>query len=82
MLWISSEILFMNLFYFCLFLQIGFAAEFAFKLKLIDTGIPKDDIMMINTSMLLVRFVSPFIISKYTSGPKPMSIFLRLMPIR
>jgi len=52
------------------------------KLKLIDAGVSKDDIMIITISMYIVKFIVPLAVSKYTSGTKPMSAYLNLMPIR
>jgi len=52
------------------------------KLKLIDAGVSKDDIMIITISMYIVKFIVPIVVSKYTSGTKPMSAYLNLMPIR
>lgn len=64
-------------------MKIGFSAtDFVSKLKLIDAGISKDDIMIITISMYIVKFIVPLVVSKYTSGTKPMSAYLNLMPIR
>jgi len=52
------------------------------NLKLIDAGITKDDIMIITISMYIVKMIIPLIVSKYTSGAKPMSAYMKLMPIR
>lgn len=52
------------------------------NLKLIDAGISKDDIMIITISMYIVKMIVPLIVSKYTSGTKPMSAYMKLMPIR
>jgi len=52
------------------------------NLKLIDAGVPKDSIMIIQTGMYAVKMIVPVIAVKYTSGPKPMSIYLNVTPIR
>ncbi|XP_060851373.1 acetyl-coenzyme A transporter 1-like [Rhopalosiphum padi] len=64
--------------------EIGFATteQNLFILKLIETGVPKDNIMVINSSTYIVNIITPIIISKYTSGPKPMSVFLKVTPAR
>ncbi|CAI6365998.1 unnamed protein product [Macrosiphum euphorbiae] len=63
--------------------RIGFAATDSIStLKLIDAGVSKDDIMVINTAMYVVKMIIPLIIAKYTSGPKPLSLYLKVTPIR
>lgn len=64
-------------------MKIGFSAtDSVSNLKLIDAGISKDDIMIITISMYIVKMIVPLIVSKYTSGTKPMSAYMKLMPIR
>lgn len=52
------------------------------NLKLIDAGVSKDDIMLITTMMYVVKFTIPIYVSKYITGPKPMSYYLKLTPFR
>ncbi|XP_060833849.1 acetyl-coenzyme A transporter 1-like isoform X2 [Rhopalosiphum padi] len=62
---------------------IGFApSEKVVNLKLIEIGVPKDNIMIILTGMYFVSIIIPVIAAKYTAGPKPMSIFLNCTPIK
>jgi len=64
-------------------LKIGYAAtDNVSTLKLIDAGISKEDISIIDTVMSAVNIIIPFILAKYTSGPKPMSVYLNVLPIR
>ncbi|VVC28214.1 Hypothetical protein CINCED_3A016125 [Cinara cedri] len=64
-------------------MKIGFSATDAVShLKLIDAGISKNNIMLIQISMYVVKFIIPLVVSKYTSGLKPMSAYMNLMPIR
>jgi len=64
-------------------LKIGFAATDSVSiLKLIDAGVSKDDIMIINTAMFVIKAIIPLIVGKYTSGPKPMTIYLNAAPFR
>lgn len=64
-------------------MQFGFAATANISiLKLIDQGVSKDDIMIIRTVMFIVNIFIPLIVAKYTSGPKPLSIYLGVTPIR
>ncbi|XP_025194188.1 acetyl-coenzyme A transporter 1-like isoform X2 [Melanaphis sacchari] len=63
--------------------RVGFAAtDSVSPLKLIDAGVSKDDMMIINTSMFLVKIILPLIIARYTSGPKPMSLYLKATLIK
>lgn len=64
--------------------QVGFSAMriSLLYLKLVDAGVPKDDIMVLNTAMFAVKILTPFAVSKYTSGPKPMSVCLKSMSIK
>ncbi|XP_022174756.1 acetyl-coenzyme A transporter 1-like [Myzus persicae] len=63
--------------------MIGFAStDSVVTLKLIDAGIPKDSIMIIQTGMYVIKIITPMIAVKYTSGPKPISLYLNVTPIR
>lgn len=63
--------------------QIGFApVNGVVNLKLIDAGVPKDNIMIIQTAMFAIKAFLPVIVVKYTAGPKPISIYLNVIPIR
>ncbi|XP_026823340.1 acetyl-coenzyme A transporter 1-like [Rhopalosiphum maidis] len=58
--------------------KIGFAAtDSVSPLKLIDAGVSKDDMMIINTSMFVAKIILPLTIARHTSGPKPMSLYLK-----
>jgi len=52
------------------------------NLKLIDAGVPKDNIMIIQTGLYAVKIIIPVIAVKYTSGPKPISTYLNVTPFR
>jgi len=67
----------------CILLKIGFAATDSVAiLKLIDAGVPKDDIVFVKTTMFVVKLILPLVVAKYTSGPKPMNVYLTATPIR
>lgn len=69
--------------YCILLLQIGFAAtEFVTILKLVDAGITKDEIMIMQTALFVIKVFLPIIVAKYTSGPRAMTIYLNVIPIR
>ncbi|CAI6347969.1 unnamed protein product [Macrosiphum euphorbiae] len=64
-------------------IKIGFTAtETVTNLKLIDAGIPKDDIMMITSVMYVMKFVFPIFVCKYVTSSTPMSYHLKMTPIR
>uniref|UniRef100_A0A2H8TZP9 Acetyl-coenzyme A transporter 1 n=2 Tax=Melanaphis sacchari TaxID=742174 RepID=A0A2H8TZP9_9HEMI len=63
--------------------RIGFTTlEIIPNLKLIDAGVPKDEIMIITLVMYIVKFFFPIIVSKYVTSSKPMSYYLKMTPIR
>jgi len=63
--------------------KIGFAATDSLAiLKLIDSGVPKDNIMFIHTPLFVVKMFLPLVVAKYTSGPKPMNVYLTATPFR
>jgi len=64
-------------------LQIGYAAmDTLSTLKLIDAGVSKDNITIIATLISVVQIILPLFVTKYTSGLKPMNLFLTIAPIR
>lgn len=63
--------------------KVGFsAADSMTGLKLIESGMQKQTLAMFAIPMIPIQIVLPLIISKFTSGPKPMSVFLKAMPFR
>ena len=63
--------------------KIGFsAADSVTSLKLIEQGVPKDKLAMLAIPMMPLQIVLPLIISRYTSGPRPMDVYLKATPPR
>jgi len=63
--------------------KMGFAAADAVTgLKLVEAGVPKDKLAMLAIPMMPLQIVLPWLISKYTAGPRPMDVFLRAIPAR
>lgn len=63
--------------------QIGFAATDAVTgLKLIEEGVPKEQLALLAVPLVPLQILLPWIISKYTVGPAPLSVFLKAMPFR
>lgn len=51
-------------------------------LKLIEAGVSKEDIMLLTTTMSVLKIIIPFPVSKYTGGPKPLSLIMKWTLIR
>lgn len=63
--------------------KVGFAAcDSVTTLKLIDYGIPKDKIALLSIPLLPLQILLPFIISRFTNGPYPMTFYIRSFPYR
>lgn len=63
--------------------QIGFVATDTVScLKLIDAGVTEDKIMLITMVITVLQLSVPIFISKHITGPKPMSYYLKIMPIK
>ncbi|VVC36431.1 Hypothetical protein CINCED_3A008525 [Cinara cedri] len=63
--------------------KIGFAAtESVTSLQLIDYGVSKDDIAVINTGMYAVKMIIPFFTAKYTAGSNSINVYLLVIFIR
>ncbi|RWS09377.1 acetyl-coenzyme A transporter-like protein [Dinothrombium tinctorium] len=63
--------------------KIGFAiTDSATGLKLIEAGVHKENIALLAVPMVPLQIILPLVISKYTSGPRPLDIFLKAYPYR
>ncbi|KAJ8256819.1 hypothetical protein COCON_G00189710 [Conger conger] len=63
--------------------KIGFSAADAITgLKLVEAGVPKEQLALLAVPMVPLQIVLPLIISKYTGGPRPLNIFYKAFPIR
>ncbi|KAG8179743.1 hypothetical protein JTE90_025076 [Oedothorax gibbosus] len=51
-------------------------------LKLIEAGVHKEHLALLAVPMVPLQILLPLVISKYTNGPKPMSVFLKAYPYR
>ncbi|TMS34037.1 hypothetical protein L596_001700 [Steinernema carpocapsae] len=51
-------------------------------LKLIEMGIPKDTLASLSVYLIPVQILLPWFIGKYTSGPRPLNVFLWAYPYR
>nr|XP_029735711.1 acetyl-coenzyme A transporter 1-like [Aedes albopictus] len=63
--------------------KIGFSAcDAVSSLKLIDAGVPKDKLALLVVPLVPLQIVLPLVISKYTTGPRPMEVYLKAIPYR
>ncbi|XP_053684823.1 acetyl-coenzyme A transporter 1 [Sabethes cyaneus] len=63
--------------------KIAFSAcDAVTSLKLIDAGVPKDKMALLVVPLVPLQIVLPLMISKYTSGPRPMDVYLKAIPYR
>lgn len=62
--------------------KIGFAPESIVGLKLVELGVKRESLALLAVPLTPIQICLPMIISKYTSGPKPMDIFLKAMSYR
>ncbi|XP_067851442.1 acetyl-coenzyme A transporter 1 [Heptranchias perlo] len=71
---------------FCVMLltsKIGFsAADEVTGLKLVQLGVPKEQLALLAVPMVPLQILLPFVISKYTAGRKPLNVFYWAMPFR
>ena len=47
-----------------------------------EAGIHRETLALIGIPLVPLQILLPFIISRYTTGPKPMNLFLRAFPYR
>ncbi|XP_055624324.1 acetyl-coenzyme A transporter 1 [Toxorhynchites rutilus septentrionalis] len=58
------------------------ACDAVSSLKLIDAGVPKDKLALLVVPLVPLQIVLPLVISKYTTGPRPMEVYLKAIPYR
>ncbi|XP_028418748.1 acetyl-coenzyme A transporter 1-like [Dendronephthya gigantea] len=64
-------------------IKMGFAVtDAATGLKLIEAGVPKETLAMLAVPMIPIQITLPWIISRYATGPRPLDISLKAMPLR
>uniref|UniRef100_A0A8C1TQL1 Acetyl-coenzyme A transporter 1 n=1 Tax=Cyprinus carpio TaxID=7962 RepID=A0A8C1TQL1_CYPCA len=75
-----------TVFTFCVLLltaKIGFsAADAVTGLKLVEAGVPKEQLALLAVPMVPLQILLPLVISKYTAGPRPLDIFYKAFPFR
>nr|XP_046246309.1 acetyl-coenzyme A transporter 1 [Scatophagus argus]XP_046246310.1 acetyl-coenzyme A transporter 1 [Scatophagus argus] len=75
-----------TVFTFCVLLltaKIGFsAADAVTGLKLMEAGVPKEQLALLAVPMVPLQILLPLVISKYTAGPRPLDVFCKAFPFR
>ena len=63
--------------------KIGFAvADSVAGLKLIEFGVKKEHMAMLAVPMIPLQIILPWILSRYTAGPRPLDLFVIFYPYR
>ncbi|CAG9824640.1 unnamed protein product [Phaedon cochleariae] len=63
--------------------KIGFSStDSVMALKLVEGGIPKERLGLLAIPLIPVQLAMPLVIAKYTTGPRPLDIYLKAMPYR
>lgn len=58
------------------------ACDSVTSLKLLEAGLPKDNLAMLAIPMVPLQIFLPLAVSKYTTGPKPMEVYIKAIPFR
>ncbi|KAJ0176660.1 hypothetical protein K1T71_007839 [Dendrolimus kikuchii] len=63
--------------------KLGFcAADAVSGLKLVEAGVPREDLALLAVPLVPVQIIMPVILAKHTTGPAPLSLWLRAFPLR
>ncbi|XP_063916783.1 acetyl-coenzyme A transporter 1 [Zophobas morio] len=63
--------------------KIGFSStDSVMTLKLVEAGIPKERLGLMAIPLIPVQLALPLVIAKYTTGPRPLDIFVKAIPYR
>ena len=63
--------------------KIGFAVtDSATGLKLIEAGVHKENLALMAIPLVPLQIILPWIISRYTNGPRPLDVFIKAYPYR
>lgn len=58
------------------------ACDSVTSLKLVEAGLPKDKLAMLAIPMVPLQIFLPLVVSKYTTGPRPMEVYIKAIPFR
>lgn len=63
--------------------RVGFAAtDSVTGLKLIEAGVPKETLAMLAIPLVPIQIILPWVISRYTAGPRPLDVYRKAIPYR
>lgn len=63
--------------------KVTFAAcDSVTALKLVDAGVPREKIALLVVPLVPLQIILPLVISKYTTGPRPMDVYIKSIPYR
>ncbi|KAJ2949050.1 hypothetical protein O0L34_g5991 [Tuta absoluta] len=63
--------------------KLGFCASDAVSgLKLVEAGVPREDLALLAVPLIPVQIIMPVLLAKHTTGPEPLSLWLRAFPLR
>jgi PAT family acetyl-CoA transporter-like MFS transporter 1 len=62
--------------------KIAFATHYVRSLKLIEAGVPKESLGLLNAQFQLVQLMTPILIGKCLDLNKPLDFFLKIYPVR
>ncbi|XP_004932099.1 acetyl-coenzyme A transporter 1 [Bombyx mandarina] len=63
--------------------KLGFcAADAVSGLKLVEAGVPREDLALLAVPLVPVQIIMPVILAKHTTGPAPLSLWLKAFPLR
>ena len=58
------------------------AAESSFKIQLVQMGISNDTIAQTSLPLIAVKIITVMLVTKFTTGPRPLNVFLAMYPCR
>lgn len=58
------------------------ACDSVTSLKLVEAGLPKDKLALLAIPMVPLQIFLPLVVSKYTTGAKPMEVYIKAIPYR
>lgn len=58
------------------------ACDAVTSLKLVEVGLPKDKLALLAIPMVPLQIFLPLAVSKYTTGSKPMEVYIKAIPFR
>ena len=58
------------------------AAESSYKIQLVQMGISNDTIAQTSLPLIAVKIITVMVVTKFTTGPRPLNVFLAMYPCR